>query len=593
MYQAGGTIKTLLDKVADQEYLLPAIQREFVWKPEQICKFFDSLLQGYPFGTFLFWKLKPDNRDLYQFYQFMQHYHERDNHHCENVTNLPEREFIAVLDGQQRITALNIGLHGSYAWKLNGKWWSNNDAFPVRRLYLNLLKQPDLENGLLYDFEFLTDEKAAQVNQGDYWFRVGRIMEEEEDTLIDEVADDYTLTSDQKKEARSTLRHLYRTIHDKDKIAFYEESDQSLERVLNIFIRMNSGGTTLSYSDLLLSIAVAQWSTLNAREEIHALVNEMKRVGDGFNVSKDLVLKAGLMLSDIGSVGFKVENFDKQNMAILENNWTPIREALLLTMQLLASFGFNEQNLRATSAILPLAYYLYHRKLTSSYLARSEYAVDRDNIRYWLTRSLLKASGIWGSGLDTLLTALRADIKQFGSDSFPIAKIEATMMQRGKSLRFDPEEIYELAQLDYGNPRTFALLTLLFLGFDFSRHFHVDHIYPKGLFTKNKLTKVGVPAELQEEMIEASNKLPNLQLLEGSMNNEKRQKMPHDWYAQQWPDSNARVAHLQSQAISSLPEELTDFMTFYHERQQTLHARIKTALNSVENIASINTEAQD
>ena len=593
MYQAGGTIKTLLDKVADQEYLLPAIQREFVWKPEQICKFFDSLLQGYPFGTFLFWKLKPDNRDLYQFYQFMQHYHERDNNRCENVTNLPEREFIAVLDGQQRITALNIGLRGSYAWKLNGKWWSNNDAFPVRRLYLNLLKQSDLENGLLYDFEFLTDEKAAQVNQGDYWFRVGRIMEEEEDTLIDEVADDDTLTSDQKKEARSTLRHLYRTIHDKDKIAFYEESDQSLERVLNIFIRMNSGGTTLSYSDLLLSIAVAQWSTLNAREEIHALVNEMKRVGDGFNVSKDLVLKAGLMLSDIGSVGFKVENFDKQNMAILENNWTPIREALLLTMQLLASFGFNEQNLRATSAILPLAYYLYHRKLTSSYLTRSEYAVDRDNVRYWLTRSLLKASGVWGSGLDTLLTALRADIKQFGSDSFPIAKIEATMMQRGKSLRFDPEEIYELAQLDYGNPRTFALLTLLFPGFDFSRHFHVDHIYPKGLFTKNKLTKVGVPAELQEEMIEASNKLPNLQLLEGSMNNEKRQKMPHDWYAQQWPDSNARVAHLQSQAISSLPEELTDFMTFYHERQQTLHARIKTALNSVENIASTNTEAQD
>ncbi|MCP5934263.1 DUF262 domain-containing protein, partial [Klebsiella pneumoniae] len=82
---------------------------------------------------------------------------------------------------------------------------------------------------------------------------------------------------------------------------FYEESDQSLERVLNIFIRMNSGGTTLSYSDLLLSIAVAQWSSLDAREEIHALVDEMNRVGDGFNVSKDLVLKAGLMLSDIGS----------------------------------------------------------------------------------------------------------------------------------------------------------------------------------------------------------------------------------------------------------------------------------------------------
>lgn len=52
MYQAGGTIRSLLDKVAEQEYLLPAIQREFVWRPEQICRLFDSLLQGYPFGTF-------------------------------------------------------------------------------------------------------------------------------------------------------------------------------------------------------------------------------------------------------------------------------------------------------------------------------------------------------------------------------------------------------------------------------------------------------------------------------------------------------------------------------------------------------------
>lgn len=592
MYQAGGTIRKLLDKVADGEYLLPAIQREFVWQPEQICMLFDSLLQEYPFGTFLFWKIKSENRGKYQFYKFMQYYHERDNPHCESITNLPEREFVAVLDGQQRITALNIGLRGSYAWKLNGKWWSNDDAFPVRKLYLNLLAEPKIETESKYDFQFLTEDKASQEQQEDYWFRVGRIMEEEEDSLIDEVADDTSLSPEQKKQARSTLRHLYRTIHDKDKISFYEESDQSLERVLNIFIRMNSGGTTLSYSDLLLSIAVAQWGTLNARDEIHFLVDEMKRIGDGFNVSKDLVLKAGLMLSDIGSVGFKVENFIKDNMAILEQNWKSIREALLLTMQLLASFGFNGQNLRATSAILPIAYYLYHRNLTMSYLTRSEYAEDRENIRNWLIRSLLKASGIWGSGLDTLLTAIRSDIKQFGNDGFPLEKIEVTMMQRGKSLRFDPEEISEIAQLDYGNPRTFALLTLLFPGFDFSRHFHVDHIYPKGLFTKNKLSKVGVPAELQEELIEASNKLPNLQLLEGSMNNQKRQKMPHEWYAQQWPDTHARTAHLQSQAISSLPEELMEFMTFYNERHQTLLARIKIALSSTQSMtdSTINIE---
>lgn len=40
MYQTGGTIETLLNKVEQHEYILPAIQREFVWRPDQICQLF-------------------------------------------------------------------------------------------------------------------------------------------------------------------------------------------------------------------------------------------------------------------------------------------------------------------------------------------------------------------------------------------------------------------------------------------------------------------------------------------------------------------------------------------------------------------------
>jgi uncharacterized protein with ParB-like and HNH nuclease domain len=60
MYQSGLRIKDALDSVSRNLYVLPAIQREFVWKPEQICRLFDSLMQGYPFGTFLFWKVEPE-----------------------------------------------------------------------------------------------------------------------------------------------------------------------------------------------------------------------------------------------------------------------------------------------------------------------------------------------------------------------------------------------------------------------------------------------------------------------------------------------------------------------------------------------------
>ncbi|WP_414434609.1 DUF262 domain-containing protein [Alloalcanivorax venustensis] len=580
MYKPGGTIFALLKGVEEHQYILPAIQREFVWGADQICQLFDSLLQGYPFGTFLFWKIEPEQQSQYQFYDFVQNYHERDSYHCELIEELPNKALTAVLDGQQRMTALNIGLRGSYAWRISGKWWTNDSAFPERHLYLNLLGEPDSETGSQYQFEFLTQEQLARASVGECWFKVPRAFDEDRDALTDEL--DEIADKEQRAKARSTLRDLLRVIHDKDIISYYEETNQDLERVLNIFIRMNSGGTALSYSDLLLSIAVAQWKNLDARQEIHSIVDEMNAEGDGFAFSKDLVLKAGLMLADIGSVGFKVENFNKANMAKLEAQWQAIRSSLMLAVRLLASFGFNGQNLRADSAILPIAYYLHARTLGDGYLSRSEFAVDREAVRKWFVRSLLKASGIWGSGLDTLLTDLREVLRNNAVNGFSVAELEAAMTRRGKTLVFSDEEIDELCELPYGGKTTFALLSVLFPGFDFSQHFHVDHIFPKGRFTRAKLIKAGFADEQVEILLDQCNRLPNLQLLVGSINNEKRQKMPLEWYQAQWPGELARKQYLENQAIQNLPDDLLGFPDFYQQRKATLKARIKAVLDQID-----------
>ena len=117
MYQQGGTIKKVLDNIASNKYVLPAIQREFVWSPEQICKLFDSVMQGYPFGEFLFWRIQPERSADYRYYGFVREYHQRDNPHCPDLGPLPNQEIIVVLDGQQRMTAFNIGLRGSMSVK--------------------------------------------------------------------------------------------------------------------------------------------------------------------------------------------------------------------------------------------------------------------------------------------------------------------------------------------------------------------------------------------------------------------------------------------------------------------------------------------
>ena len=191
---------------------------------------------------------------------------------------------------------------------------------------------------------------------------------------------------------------LHRLIHKTPLVSCYTERDQDLDRVLDIFIRMNSGGTALSYSDLLFSIAVANWRELDARREVNELVDALNGIGGGFSFSKDLVLKAGLMLAEIKSVGFKVENFDRANMATLEDAWPAISKALGLTVRLVSDFGFTGQTLRADSALLPIAYYLYKRKAQPDFLTHARHAADRHAIKRWLVRSYLKTSGIWGSG---------------------------------------------------------------------------------------------------------------------------------------------------------------------------------------------------
>jgi hypothetical protein len=293
VYKPGGTIAEALRRIQTNDYVLPAIQREFVWKPAQIERLFDSLMQGYPFGTFLFWRVQAETSGKFKFYDFVRRYHEKDAAHCPELGTMHHQSVTAVLDGQQRLTALNIGLRGSMAMKQPNKWWTNADAFPERTLRLNLLGSKEIdEDGIMYRFRFLSDDQVAR-DEGAHWFKVGDILATEDVIDLNDMLVDAGFTGESLKGALRLLSRLYRVVHTDPLIHYYEEETQDVERVLNIFIRLNAGGTVLSYSDLLLSIAVAQWKTIDARSEIHRLVDELNRIPKGFNFSQDFVLKPG------------------------------------------------------------------------------------------------------------------------------------------------------------------------------------------------------------------------------------------------------------------------------------------------------------
>jgi hypothetical protein len=142
----------------------------------------------------------------------------------------------AVLDGQQRLTALNIGLRGSMAVKQPNKWWTNPDAFPVRILRLDLLapQEPD-EAGVVYRFRFLDDAQAASDGSA-YWFKVPDIFGMEDGPTMLSALMESGLQGDALKRSYATLDRLHRVVHTHNLINYYEEETQDLERWVGLVI---------------------------------------------------------------------------------------------------------------------------------------------------------------------------------------------------------------------------------------------------------------------------------------------------------------------------------------------------------------------
>ena len=118
-YEKAITIQEAIAAINGGDYLLPAIQRKFVWSSHQICVLFDSIMRGYPINSFMMWEVNSaEIKNDYKFYEFLKCYCQRfseENPH--KPTTASYKNFKAIIDGQQRLTSLYIGLCGTYAYK--------------------------------------------------------------------------------------------------------------------------------------------------------------------------------------------------------------------------------------------------------------------------------------------------------------------------------------------------------------------------------------------------------------------------------------------------------------------------------------------
>jgi uncharacterized protein with ParB-like and HNH nuclease domain len=588
-YQTALTIAEVVNDIHRKKYLLPAIQREFVWDTNQIERLFDSLMRDYPISSFLFWGVEKEKVNDFEFYEFLRQYHERKQVHNPKASVSGEEGVTAVLDGQQRLTSIYIALKGTYAYKIPRKRWDNDQAYPERKLHLNILS-PSTNEGREFDFEFLTADEANENNETTFWFPVPNILDLKELEDISNFLIENGIFSDYPKEiasfANKALSKLYKVIHIDPSISYFLEKSQQLDKVLNIFIRINSGGTILSYSDLLLSIATAQWEEKDAREEITKFVDEINNVRSGFKFNKDFVLKSCLILSDFSDIAFKVDNFNKSNMLIIESNWEKIAKAIRLAVELVASFGYSRETLMSNNAIIPIAYYLFKKESTDSFISADSAKEDRKTIKKWLVLSLTKRA--FSGQPDNVLRPIRKLIADNINTGYPTDKIIENFKGTNKTLVFTDEDIDSLLAYQYGKSYTFSVLSLIYPSLDFRNVFHEDHIFPKSFFTRNKLLKAGVEDVLVDEFLQRFNRIGNLQLLEALPNIEKSDRPFDVWLNETYHDTQIDSyldKHFMPKDVS---RGFLNFVEFFNKREALLKNQLKSILNVEELKENIN-----
>ena len=446
---------------------------------------------------------------------------------------------------------------------------------------MNIFSDPEKEIedelGLRYEFSFKTEQ--PEPTETAYWFPVKRIMELDPSEKVMGLVENLNLDEfgkEKRWDASENLRSLHNSINDDTRIQYHEETTERHERVLDIFIRTNDGGTPLKKSEILLSMATARWTEgddqIDAREQITDLVDTLneRHVDKNFSFEIDFILKSLLVFSDLDPE-YRIANFTNENLGEMKKRWqgTGFRESLQKALDLVVEFGLDKRSLTSHNALIPIAYYIDHHD-PSLEPDSKQGAENRSRIHYWLSSSLL--NGTFNSRPDEVLQDTREAIKT-SSGEFPLEEIHDRMRGRGKVVGFS-EEVMEtlLEETTYRSQKSFLLLSLLYYPDPTRRgeKYQKDHIFPKSLLdADNLIEEYGFSPAEARKYEEASDKIANLQLI--TTNQEKSDEDFKSWLKTRNDEYYDR--HL-------IPEdehlyEIENFLSFVEKREELIKEHIE------------------
>lgn len=341
--------------------LLPDIQREYVWEYQEIERLFESIVDEYPIGSCIFWKtnratINKEKPNLYYFLREFERWKTKNEKAPEVFSN--ESDYYIVLDGQQRITSLNIALYGSYTYYKGGRGhaWDNPKSWLTKELYYNLdyhaasNEEEDDENPRKR-FVFLTKEDA----ETGHYYKIKNLLAYDKlqwfVVALSQVTTDAKVIDD--------LSMLFERLHNASGnglIHYYCISENTYDEALDIFVRVNSTGRKLSKSDLLFSTLIDGWKT--GKENIESLLATMNSKGDKFNFSRDYLMRLCLVLVD-ANTNLKINSLNPKTVTTIREHWDEIYNAADTMSTVLADIGLSNETLTSYNATMPIVYFLY------------------------------------------------------------------------------------------------------------------------------------------------------------------------------------------------------------------------------------------
>lgn len=485
-------IVDIISEIEDNKFVLPVIQRRLVWDEEKMELLFDTLLKGDSFGGIMVIEEEKGNKPLFNFRPFTK---DGENIGSVQVDCLTQMQNF-VIDGQQRLQSFYIGLKGS----ING-----------RILYFDLYSDYNHEFEFKFENEqaklpkYSKDNDTRQITEHN-WYLASDLLRRlkdtnDEDQVSDEIIKSQVVTEENRKQhIVKNVKSFYKNIITAEaigisKVSLNKTFDETTNRqkIVELFRRLNDGGTKLSPFDLVASILKGfEWEMEAFLDNV---LSEFKDIG----MSQDNLIKLIFILQENHNKEMSDITASDAKFAIdqRERIWNTL-ECVRKFLHYSALYNYYKEGNRSFIPLYFIAYHIFHKEISNESILYYFDNHDANNdefpkIKRWVYYSLL--NGIFkskGAGWIPYKTGIRKileTIKNYKNLAFPTSDLFQVYYNHGLTFT---------EQFNQFNLEALDSQFVYYLIYDKNltvRIQDIDHIMPKNiLITKgcdwNKINSV-------------------------------------------------------------------------------------------------------